>query len=232
MRFPSRQLLSALITVAGLTSSWNHLELHLQNASPTEVDQNLGPHAECGVQQTDISILSRPGSATVIGSAKCGEDLTILNDEVGFYKVQTRDGKKGYVSRLFVANADQDRRAPNGNPATTPYPGNGVGFPDCQFCPDPGYTPEARAAKYQGMIILEVIITAEGKLSSIRAVQVRTLDNKNVDIIPLDLAWVSLEETSIDTVRRWRFKPASGPGGTPVDVRVPIQITFRLVQLT
>lgn len=35
-------------------------------------------------------------------------------------------------------------------------------------------------------------------------------------------------DRSLDTVRKWRLKPATGPAGKPVAVKVPVEITFRL----
>ena len=92
-----------------------------------------------------------------------------------------------------------------------------------------GTPAEARSAKYQGNIVLEAIISTEGKVTYVRAVQVTTLDKQVVGPPSLDRAWVSLEETSIDSVKQWRFKPALGTDRKPVAVFAPIQITFRLL---
>src|SRR5260370_27012854 len=40
---------------------------------------------------------------------------------------------------------------------------SGAGTPSCIHCPDPEYPDVARAAKVQGSVALDVIITAEGK---------------------------------------------------------------------
>lgn len=90
----------------------------------------------------------------------------------------------------------------------------GVGYPACAYCPDPKYSEEARKAKYQGTVLLMAIITPEGKATNIRVI-------KGVGL--------GLDEKAIEAVRDWIFKPAIGPGGKPVAVEVPIEVTFRLL---
>ena len=90
---------------------------------------------------------------------------------------------------------------------------NGVGSPLCIYCPDPQYSDEARKAKYQGTVVLDVIITADG-----RAINIHVAKGPGL----------GLEEKAIEAVRSWRFKPAIGPSGKPVAVSIPIEVTFRL----
>jgi protein TonB len=90
---------------------------------------------------------------------------------------------------------------------------NGVGIPICVYCPDPQYSEEARKAKYQGTVVLQVIVTADGRATNISVVKGPGL---------------GLEEKAIEAVRGWRFKPAVGPSGKSVPVIVPIEVTFRL----
>jgi TonB family protein len=59
------------------------------------------------------------------------------------------------------------------------------------YCPDPLYTDEARAAKMQGTVTLEVLVSADG-----RAAQVHI--TKGIGM--------GLEERSLQTVRGWHFK--------------------------
>jgi TonB family protein len=91
---------------------------------------------------------------------------------------------------------------------------NGVGIPQCLYCPDPQYSDEARKAKYMGTVTLQVVVTIDGRATNIRVVQGPGM---------------GLEEKAIEAVRVWRFKPAIGPGGKPVATIVPIEVTFRLL---
>jgi TonB family protein len=90
---------------------------------------------------------------------------------------------------------------------------DGIGTPICIHCPAPKYSKKARADKLQGSVILEAIVTAQGKATKI--VLVRRLGG-------------GLDENAIDVVKSWRFKPAIDKAGNPVAVLVPIEVTFRL----
>lgn len=90
---------------------------------------------------------------------------------------------------------------------------NGVGVPVCLYCPIPQYSDEARKAKYQGTVVLQVTITTDG-----RAVNISVVKGPGL----------GLEEKAIEAVRSWRFKAAIGPSGRPVPTLVPIEVTFRL----
>ena len=90
---------------------------------------------------------------------------------------------------------------------------NGVGVPVCLYCPIPQYSDEARKAKYQGTVVLQVTITTDG-----RAVNISVVKGPGL----------GLEEKAIEAVKGWKFKPAVGPNGKPVPTIVPIEVTFRL----
>jgi TonB family protein len=90
---------------------------------------------------------------------------------------------------------------------------NGVGIPVCIYCPLPEYSDEARKAKYQGTVMLEVVITADGRVINPQVVKGPGL---------------GLEEKAMAQVRNWKLKPAVGPNGKPVNCRVTIEVAFRL----
>jgi TonB family protein len=89
----------------------------------------------------------------------------------------------------------------------------GTTIPSCIHCRPPNYTEEARAAKYQGVVVLQVTVTAEGRATNIAIVKA---------------PGKGLEAKALEAVRDWKFKPAVGPDGNPVSVIVPIEVTFRL----
>ncbi|HXC86389.1 MAG TPA: energy transducer TonB [Candidatus Cybelea sp.] len=94
--------------------------------------------------------------------------------------------------------------------------GAGIGgttIPGCIHCPSPNYTDEARAAKYQGVVLLEVTVTADGRATYIAIVKG---------------PGKGLDAKAVQAVSNWKFKPAVGPDGHPVAAVVPIEITFRL----
>ena len=90
----------------------------------------------------------------------------------------------------------------------------GVGFPSCIYCPSPQYSEDARKAKYQGTVVLQVIITSDGRATNIEVVKGPGL---------------GLEEKAVEAARTWRFKAAVGPSGRPVATITLIEVNFRLL---
>jgi TonB family protein len=95
-----------------------------------------------------------------------------------------------------------------------PYsPGmGGVSAPRAIYDPEPEYSDEARKAKFQGNVLLWVVVGTDGRARDIR-VQ-RSLG-------------MGLDQKAIDTVKTWRFSPAM-KDGQPVAVQVNIEVNFRL----
>jgi TonB family protein len=75
----------------------------------------------------------------------------------------------------------------------------------------PNYSPEARMAKLEGSVLLSVVIGADGQPTDIQVVR------------PLGLG---LDESAMENVRAWQFKPGSR-SGSPVAVRVNEEVFFR-----
>lgn len=90
---------------------------------------------------------------------------------------------------------------------------NGVGSPQCIYCPQPEYSDEARKAKYQGTVLLDVTVTADGRV---------------VNPMVIKGPGLGLEEKALAQVRNWKMRAALGPGGKPVNCRVQIEVTFHL----
>jgi protein TonB len=90
--------------------------------------------------------------------------------------------------------------------------GGEVSAPHAIYDPDPEYSEEARHAKYQGTVLLWVIVGPDGKPRDIR-VQ-RSLG-------------MGLDEKAIEAVWQWKFEP-SMKDGHPVAVQVNVEVSFRL----
>jgi TonB family protein len=90
---------------------------------------------------------------------------------------------------------------------------HGIGFPKCVACPDPFYSDQARSAKISGIVVLHLIVTAEGDASNIR--------------VKRSLGY-GLDEKAVKAVESWRFAPAVGPNGKPVSVWTDIEVSFRI----
>ena len=90
----------------------------------------------------------------------------------------------------------------------------GVGYPTCLYCPEPQYSEDARKAKFQGVVVLQVVIQPDGRAMNIRIVKGPGL---------------GLEERALAAVRTWHFRPALGPNGRPVATITNIEVNFRLL---
>ena len=90
--------------------------------------------------------------------------------------------------------------------------GDGVTAPIPTYRPDPPYTEEARAAKLQGTGVFSVVVDDSGNIADVQAVR------------PLDKG---LDESAMQTLRTWKFKPAAKEG-KPVPVKVVVEVSFKM----
>jgi len=90
--------------------------------------------------------------------------------------------------------------------------GGGVSAPKALYAPDPEYSEEARKAKYQGTVVLWMVVGADG-----RAQQVRVQRSLGM----------GLDEKAIEAVRQWKFEPAK-LNGQAVPVQINVEVNFRL----
>lgn len=91
--------------------------------------------------------------------------------------------------------------------------GGGVSAPIVLSKTEPEYSEEARKAKYQGTVVLTIIVDAQGMPRNIKVVR------------PLGLG---LDEKAIEAVEKWRFRPAM-KDGKAVNVQATVEVNFRLL---
>jgi TonB family protein len=91
-------------------------------------------------------------------------------------------------------------------------PGGGVTNPVPTYRPEPEYSEAAKQAKWQGSVVLSVVVDETGKPTNIKVIR------------PLGLG---LDEKAIESVSQWKFKPST-KDGTPVPVQAQIEVAFRL----
>jgi len=84
--------------------------------------------------------------------------------------------------------------------------------PSCSNAPKPPYTKEARDAKFEGDVIVEVIIMTDGRVTNIRIIKSPGL---------------GLDHSIVETLRTWKCTPGKH-NGQIVPMQVPIEIHFRL----
>jgi protein TonB len=103
----------------------------------------------------------------------------------------------------------------HGGPGVGPgifHVGDGVSAPRAIYTPEPEFSEEARKAKYQGVVVLNIVVGTDGRVHSPRVV--RSLG-------------MGLDEKAIEGVKTWKFDP-SKKDGRPVAVEMNIEVAFNL----
>lgn len=90
--------------------------------------------------------------------------------------------------------------------------GSGVSPPRVIYSPDPEFSEDARKAKYQGTVVLTVVVGPDGRTHDIRVA--RSLG-------------LGLDEKAIDAIQKWKFEPGR-KDGIAVAVLVNVEVNFRL----
>jgi protein TonB len=91
--------------------------------------------------------------------------------------------------------------------------GGGISAPTVLYQVDPEYSEEARKAKYNGTVLLKVVVDITGHV-------------RNVQVIRG--VGMGLDEKAIEAVNKWKFKPGM-KNGQPVAVMANIEVNFRLL---
>jgi len=90
--------------------------------------------------------------------------------------------------------------------------GGGVTGPKAIYQPEPEYSEEARKAKFQGTVVLSIVVGADGVPRDIKVA--RSLG-------------LGLDEKAIETVKTWKFEPGT-KDGKPVATYATIEVAFHL----
>ena len=162
---------------------------------------------------------SQGSTSTAIGYFVFLEGRFRLNSAISSIELQPEPSKEDVARQ--DAMPERTRAEPKnpsaesiGNDVSRPGVG-GVGYPKCTYCPTPEYTKEARAKHLEGVVVLQVIVQPNGMATDILVV-------KAID--------PGLAQKAMEAVSRWRFNPARRADGEPVPVKVPIEISFRLLK--
>ncbi len=102
-----------------------------------------------------------------------------------------------------------------GGPGVGPgiyHVGDGVSRPRAIYTPEPEFSEEARKAKYQGVVVLTIIVGTDGRVYSPRIL--RSLG-------------MGLDEKAIEGVKTWKFD-AARKDGHPVAVEMNVEVAFNL----
>ena len=123
-----------------------------------------------------------------------------LNVEVNF---QLADGTAQTQGPILVAG-----EAANG---VKPIGGDVKG-PILSYAPEPGYSPEAKAAKFEGVVMVSIIVDKNGIPQNVHV-------TRGVGL--------GLDEKAVEAVKQYKFKPAT-ENGKPVAVYLNVEVNFEI----
>jgi protein TonB len=95
------------------------------------------------------------------------------------------------------------------------YETSGLSRPTILVRVDPVYPPVARYQRRNGIVVVRAEISADGH---VRAAEI-------VQAAPTGFGF---EQSALDAVRQWRFRPATNEDGRPVAVLYRLQVTFEV----
>ena len=102
--------------------------------------------------------------------------------------------------------------AGEGTPGPYPAGQKGVSVPEVIYSPEPSFSDAARKAKFQGVVLLMLVVGRDGRPYNIRVRQ---------------SLGMGLDEQAIEAVKNWRFRPAI-LNGQPVAAQIGVQVDFHL----
>jgi TonB family protein len=121
------------------------------------------------------------------------------------------------LSETVVLASPAPRRIAPASIAAKPEPISastpGVTIPRPIYKVEPTYTEDAKIAKIQGSVKLNIVIDEQGRPDDIKVVT--SLDP-------------GLDQQAVEAVRQWQFAPAT-KDGVPIPVTASIEVTFRLL---
>ncbi len=90
--------------------------------------------------------------------------------------------------------------------------GGDVKAPKIRFSPEPEFSEAARYEKFQGVVVVDLVVDHDGKVRNVKIVR------------PLGLG---LDEQAVAMIKTWSFEPAK-LDGKPVPVEMNVEVAFNL----
>ena len=119
------------------------------------------------------------------------------------------------LAAIGLIYAEPPQAAPKENPtthSTVLKVGPGVTAPALRFKVDPDYPDDARDAKIEGSVLLNIVVGADGVAHDINVVSAPT---------------ASLGSKAVEAVQQWKFQPGM-KDGEAVSVQARIEVNFKL----
>lgn len=113
---------------------------------------------------------------------------------------------------VIAAQEKSDNGAQSAENDTVYEPGDDLTPPKGVYTPNPEYSEKARKKEISGTVVVELVITAGGKVRDVKV-------TKSLE--------PSLDQQAIAAVQTWKFEPAT-KDGKPVAVHIHAEVTFRI----
>ena len=84
--------------------------------------------------------------------------------------------------------------------------------PSCYYMPNAPYTTQAKAANFQGVVLVDAVVQIDGSVGN---------------MVILKSPGLGLDENILKTMKTWKCRPAKGEKG-PIPARVRFELNFRL----
>jgi TonB family protein len=110
------------------------------------------------------------------------------------------------------ATEEQGPQDPGSASVTPRRIGGAVSAPTVAYQVSPQYSDQAKKAKFNGMVLLSLVVDAQGQPQNVRMVRG---------------VGMGLDEKAIEAVKQYKFKPAM-EAGEPVPVQLNIEVNFKI----
>jgi TonB family protein len=153
--------------------------------------------------------------ALAAGDANSADTATTMNVYAAFLRRQGREeeAKNSTAQASNTRNALRPTQFRQRAGLAAVRVGNGVTAPALLEKVEPEYSEEARAAKYQGTVVVAVTIDTDGTAQDMKIVRGLGL---------------GLDEKALQAISQWKFK-SGARDGQPVPVMATIEVNFRLL---
>ena len=165
----------------------------------------------------DIALAKRLSSEadSVLSSVFALTDQDVLNTAPQFWRDYLRK-HLGSVSATAQeqqgSSAEQTNAIPQDENKVHRVGENAVTAPRTLFTPEPEFTDAARKTRYQGVLVVSVVVGSDGLVKKLSIVR------------PLGMG---LDENAVARISTWRFRPGT-KNGEPVAVAMNVEVSFNL----
>jgi len=175
----------------------------------------------CSGGQDSAPLYHSPCQSIAAGSVACGENVRVLSRHGDTLQVTTPPHDLPRYIAASAVSQQADKFVPFGDDSGV----EDKGAPDCAATPDRNVTPprliygplppfseQARKKKIEGVVTLSLTVTVDGTVRDVKVVK--------------GLGY-GLDESAVETVSGWKFKPAL-KDGQPIEKQITVETSFHL----